>query len=273
MTYRRQLVPLVAAAALATAVRPAHAGIEMNGIEMNGVSLNDVMLGGTSLTGVHLEGSTIVGTRRDGTLVRGAALVGAKLKGRTTAGERVQVRLDGYSEAGDVASYDATYTLGEGDDGWQPVCAAGGSAVVLAGTWGADGARAASDELVTFACPGGALAKCVDFGYAPWRVGEDGRSLAPLHQACTRAIRADFCGDGTSHTRDQTRINLWDAAGVQPDAAEWTPEAEWAEDGARCVSGLATRADPPPACAAERVAEGCGAAGPTAGALLVTELP
>jgi hypothetical protein len=245
----------------------------MNGIEMNGVTLNDVTLGGSSLTGVHLEGSTIVGTRRDGTEVRGAALVGAKLKGWTAAGVRVLVRLDGYSVAGDVSSYDATYTYGESDDGWRPVCTSGASAVVLAGTWRADGAHAASGTLATFACPGGALAKCVDFGYAPWRAGVDGQSLAPLHQACTRAVRADYCGDGTSHTRDHTQINLWDAAGVQADGTDWTPEAEWTEDGARCLSGLATRAESPPSCEAEKVVEGCGAAGPAAGALLVTELP
>ena len=264
---------MLAAAVLAVGARPAGAGVEMNGVEMNGVSLNDATLGGSSLTGVHLEGSTLVGTRRDGTVATGAAFVGAKLKGWTSTGLRVQVRIDGYSEAGDVSSYDATFATDQKENDWRPVCTSGAAAVVLSGTWQADGSRRPSDTVVTFACPGGALAKCVNFGYAPWRVLEDGTSVAPYHQACTRAIRADYCGDGTSHTQDNTAIDLYDAAGVQADAAEWTPEAEWTEDGASCLSGLVTRATAPVSCEAEKVVAGCGAAGPSGGSLLVTELP
>lgn len=265
-----RMIVALALPVLALVAGPARAGVEMNGMEMNGVSLNDdVTLEGSTLTGVHLEGSTLTGTRRDGSIVTGAGFVGAKLKGWTPGGVRVQVRIEGYSEAGDVSSYDATYAT---EDGWRPVCTSGGSAVLLSGTWNDDGSRTPDDAVVTFACPGGALAKCVDMGYAPWR-SVDGISLAPHHQACTRAIRADYCGDGSSNTQDQHPINIFDVVGVQADAVEWTPEAEWNEDGATCLSGLATRATAPVTCEAEKVARGCAAGAPSAGARLVTELP
>jgi hypothetical protein len=244
----------------------------MNGIEMNGVSLDDVTLGGSTLTSVHLEGSTFTGTRRDGTIVTGADFVGAKLKGSTVAGAKVQVRIDGYALAGDVSSYAASFAYDDGDGGWRPVCTSGGDATPLYGTWGADGSKTANDKVVTFACPGGALAKCVNFGYAPWR-SQGGTALAPYHQACTRAIRADYCGDGTAYTQDGNVIDLYDTIGVLNDAAAWTPEAEWNEGGAACLSGLATRATAPVTCEAQKLDPLCGASGPSAGALLVTELP
>jgi hypothetical protein len=261
-----------AAVALFAIARPARAGMEMNGMEMNGVSLNDVTLDGATLTGVHLEGSTLTGTQRDGAVVTGAALVGARLKGWTSSGAKVQVRIDGYSEAGDVSSYAATFATDAAEDDWHPICETGGDAVPLYGTWNADGSKTSSGSVITFACPGGALAKCIDFGYAPWR-SSNGTSLARYHQACTRAIRADYCGDGTSYTQNGNAIDLYDAIGVQADTESWTREAEWSDEGATCMSGLASRAQGPVSCEAQKVAPSCGAGGPGAGSLLVTELP
>lgn len=273
MTSSIRMLAVLTAAVLAIGARAAHAvnGIEMNGVEMNGVSLNDVTLGGTSVTNVHLDGSTLTGARRDGTVVTGADLVGARLKGWTVSGAKVHVRIDGYSQAGDVSSYAASFAYAD-EDRWQPVCTSGGEAIPLNGTWNADGSKNSSDSVVTFACAGGALAKCINVGYAPWR-SQDGASLAPYHQACTRAIRADYCGDGTSYTQDGNQIGLYDAIGVQGDGIAWTPEAEWNEGGAACLSGLATRATVPVTCEAQKLDPLCGASGPSAGSLLVTELP
>ena len=51
-------------------------------------------------------------------------------------------------------------------------------------------------------------------------------------------LRADFCGDGTSHTQDGTGVNLWDDPGIQQKAYTplWLFEAEWGVGGATCVS-------------------------------------
>ncbi len=272
MTSADRMLAVLAVTVLAVGARAARAGIEMNGIEMNGVSLNDATLGGSSLTDVRLDGSTLTGTRGDGTVVTGADFVGARLKGWTVDGRKVHVRIDGYSQAGDISGYDASFAYSDEDDVWQPVCTSGGEAVPLYGTWNADGSKTASDSVVTFACPGGALSKCVNFGYAPWR-SQDGTSLAPYHQACTRAIRADYCGDGTSYTQDGNTIDLYDTIGVQADTQPWTAEAEWNEGGAACMSGLATRATVPVTCEAQKLDPLCAASGPSASSLLVTELP
>ena len=67
---------------------------------------------------------------------------------------------------------------------------------------------------------------------APFRCGIT--SLADYHQACTRMLRADYCGDGTPHTVDGTLINIYDGIGIQRDTDDWAFEAEWTTTGARC---------------------------------------
>jgi hypothetical protein len=265
------------AALLLGAVRalaaPLANGTDLNGTDLNGVELNGASLGGSRLENVHLEGSTLVGVRPDGTVLSGADLVGAILVGRTEGGAPVQVRIDGYAESGDVSRYEASFnsaTSGVPGAGgsWEPVCASG-PAAALSGVWNADGSRTADAGRVTFACPGGALAKCVDLGYAPWR------GLESHHQACTRAIRADYCGSGSSYTQNGRPIDMWDRVGVQADTEAWTPEAEWGEGGAVCMTGEATRATVPVACEAQLLLDsGCGKPNRSApGGLLVTELP
>ena len=54
---------------------------------------------------------------------------------------------------------------------------------------------------------GGAIAKCVLWGYRPWAT-YNGTPLAQYHQACTRMVRADYCGTGTSYTVTGNRISV-----------------------------------------------------------------
>jgi ADYC domain len=96
----------------------------------------------------------------------------------------------------------------------------------------------------TFACENGAIAKCIGWGYKPW-AKKDGHSLADLHQACTRMARADYCGDGRSHTREDNPIDMYDGLAVLTRATEasagWEParasfEAAWSPQGALCLA-------------------------------------
>jgi hypothetical protein len=73
-------------------------------------------------------------------------------------------------------------------------------------------------------------AKCRELGYS---------SKPELLQACVRAMRADYCGDGISHTVAGTPINLYDQVGIQSDNSDWKVEAEWTKHGAACVSSTA----------------------------------
>jgi hypothetical protein len=126
---------------------------------------------------------------------------------------------------------------------WMPVCdgdAGPTAGVFVDGLWHADGAR--EDGGYTFSCLDGVIAKCMrGWGYKPWKTltsKEHGEvSLAPLHQMCTRAARADYCGDGNVHTRDGTLVDIFDGYGfnVRNESLPFTAESGFDEDHARWV--------------------------------------
>jgi len=132
---------------------------------------------------------------------------------------------------------------------WENPCVGTGQepnppATALRGYWDEAGRHHDDPNRFTFACRHGALARCIDWGYRPW-AKKNGRSLAPFHQACTRMARADYCGDGRSHIRQETPIDMYDGLGINVRTREasrnWDPdraafEAAWAPDGAVCVA-------------------------------------
>ena len=165
----------------------------------------------------------------------------------------------------DVVLYEVSYGAEH-----EPLCgrdAAGAPvlATALANTWDAEtGARIDSADRFTFACQGGALYKCVEAGYKPWRSVETAEgvvSLADYHQACTRMLRADYCGDGRSFTRDGTEIDIHDILGVQTsDSAErpsFVHEAAWGPNGATCIAKTRFRLPELPQCVVDRISDTC----------------
>ena len=251
-------------------------GRELNGRELNGRELSDARLGGRPIA-VTLQGSELVGTRRDGAVVRGTDLRGVRftLVGDGSTREvQVDSVIQGVGAEQDVWRYGVSLRIGGGS---VPVCGrdASGAAILaipLAGLWdyrvGVPGGGSHRDGAgaLTFACGGGVLAHCVTSGYAPWRTrrvatsgGAREISLADHHQACTRLLRADFCGDGRSFTVEGTVINLYDGAGVQRDTEAWPFEAEWNPDGARClVNRRITGSATVPRCARDLTDARCG---------------
>ena len=89
---------------------------------------------------------------------------------------------------------------------------------------------------MTFACLNGAIGKCAYWGYEPWR-SVAGQSLEPYHETCTRMVRLDYCGDGTSLTSTGVRINVYDPLGVLTDTESWPFESTWNATGGHCGSG------------------------------------
>lgn len=123
---------------------------------------------------------------------------------------------------------------------WRELCKPGphglALAVPVAGTWSATGRfRPSQDGSFTFNCTSGAHVKCLRIGYAPWKTDADGRSLAPLHQACTRMMRADYCGTGQPFTVAGTRIQVLDPT-RETGTLHGRFEAVWGPDGAICIS-------------------------------------
>ncbi|WP_428265168.1 ADYC domain-containing protein [Haliangium sp.] len=138
--------------------------------------------------------------------------------------------------------YSAAGDPGEGD--WINVCAPDSSGVAMGmfvdGQWDAYGDYQPGGY--TFSCTAGVIAKCArDWGYKPWKTlpaptaGLVG--LQPLHHACTRAARADYCGDGNAHTQDGTMIDMFDVYGFNLRELDsgFTRESGFDTDGARWV--------------------------------------
>lgn len=126
----------------------------------------------------------------------------------------------------------------------QPLCGtdATGSPVLairLPGTWDhrsgvpGGGDHEANDEQFTLACQGSTLEKCAQL-YSSWT----STRAAAAFQTCTRALRADYCGDGTPHTSPGVRIDIKDRLGREfdPGSISWTNEAVWGEQGAGCLA-------------------------------------
>ena len=162
----------------------------------------------------------------------GAIEVGMTLATRDEHGAPLTLRIDAIARDpgdDDVYLYDVSFRTPGGL--WEPYCEPDAehriSAVVVKGGWDAAGDYIASDA-VTFACTNGAIAKCVRWGYKPWKTG-----LAAYHQTCMRVVLADYCGDGRAHTRDGTRINVYDRLGIETrDDLPGTFEAAWTPSGA-----------------------------------------
>lgn len=235
-------------------------GESLNGERLNGERLNGERLNGERLNGERLNGQSLNGERLNGgtlhalngvrlALADGSAVV-AMQEGRLVAGEHASVdaladvELLGFSRSGEafsvriesVTSVDGTERISIVAGG-APVCDEGLAGMFVLGHWDETGAHAIDGDELTYACMNGVIAKCVDWGYAPWNVGAD------LHQTCTRLARADYCGDGHSWTMNGTLIDLYDTLGVQDPVhdPELSFEAAWGEDGALCVN--ATRWD------------------------------
>jgi len=254
-------------------------GMSLNGMSLNGMSLNGMSLNGMSLNGMSLNGSQLGGVTGGGQAVSGSGLVGATMVGQLSGGGSLSLRIDSASTlAGpnsDVWAYGVSYQT---DDGWNPLCGTSGGAPVLAvpltGTWNygvgvaGGGSWSSNGSAFTFGCRGTALAKCVELGYKPWQTVA-GTSMRSYHQACTRMLRADYCGDGTSWTTDGTPINLYDDLDIQTDAASWLVDAEWDADGALCTNNIRDFQSGTPACVADLHDDECGNF--SGGALLIDE--
>ena len=272
-------------------------GKSLNGKSLNGKSLNGSALGTaivwTSLQGVKLNGSTLLdaawieGTELVGrvgsSIKRGADFHQAEFQALSDTGRPLRLRaahIAAPAASGEPWRYTVEYL--DTDNRWYPTCLDGTAArasVAIAGWWspeeGTPGAGGRTDDPArfTFACPtGGAIGKCIELGYQPW-AQVAGTSLAGHHESCVRAIRADYCGDGVTHTTDGKLINIHDGLGVQLDTEDWRIEAEWDEAGARCFSPNNRSLDHL-SCFKARTSSSCGKASNfAAGSLLMTEMP
>jgi hypothetical protein len=83
---------------------------------------------------------------------------------------------------------------------------------------------------IFFGCTAAAIGKSAVWGYSPWATDAD------MHQTASRAVRADYCGDGTPYTTAGTPLQLHDRLGIIDFAyPQAETEAMWGPEGALCV--------------------------------------
>jgi len=140
-------------------------------------------------------------------------------------------------------------------------CGTKGGAVVLAG--GFNKARIHQDvAAISFGCADAIALKCLFWGYNPGNVGSSPDWM--YHQVCIKMGGADYCGTGTSYTRELTPIEIRDNKAsygsddlpelVHPvpmpgDPDEFYIEAGWDKDGLPiCLSRSRWEALPPDPC-------------------------
>ena len=176
--------------------------------------------------------------------VAGEGFIGATLEGIDENGAPFDILIadietDPDDPSGEILLY--TLLVQATDGTMQNLCETDAdgiaAATFLAGTWDDSGARNGATDLVTIGCTVGVLAKCMRWGYKPWKT-VNGIALADHHQACTRMARADYCGDGLPHTHDGTLIDVWDSVPIQQrdPVLGMLYEASWTTAGAYCVS-------------------------------------
>ncbi|HEY8375330.1 MAG TPA: ADYC domain-containing protein, partial [Nannocystis sp.] len=142
------------------------------------------------------------------------------------------------SEYDDVFFTDLAVKIGPGP--WESFCKDAYDndveAIAIPGYFNpADASWHDDSSAIAFACRGTAAGKCVEWGYRMWAT-HGGASLADYYRACTRMVRADYCGNGVSHTVNGNPIDVSDAAGVQTPETNWPVEAKWGPDGAVCLN-------------------------------------
>jgi hypothetical protein len=197
------------------------------------------------LKSTEIVGTTIQVSLQSGKVLRTPDLVGAMLDldiaGIGPTAVRIDsVRPDPRDESGEILLYHMS-TRDGGTGNWIPACDldpdGNSDGFPLQGKWDNTGHRVSAEGL-TLACTSGALAKCVRFGYKPWKTLADGTALSRYHEACVHMVRADYCGNDSATTRNGTPIDVFDDIGIEkPEMQQVFPfEAAWDEHGAVCVA-------------------------------------
>lgn len=225
-----------------------HSGLRTQGKKMQGTSLQSIQLlsatlGARPITGLTLHATSFSG-RVGAQTLSGIDFVGAELQAVDALGNAQQVTIQSITNdpqdlSGETLLYGLMITnLASGAS--QNACEADANGVQLAipvpGIWSATGAHMDSASEFTFGCTSGVIAKCVRWGYRPWQ-SSGSQPLAAYHQICTRLARADYCGDGQTHTQEGTQVDVYDDLQVLTPVANsgLIFDAAWTEDGAYCI--------------------------------------
>ena len=218
-----------------------------NHVTFVGGVVDSVKIGGAAINTLTVVDGTLTGVRSTDNAELSAAsdFKDAVLKGRLSDGSDIDLRIDDvvYDSTYQVYLYTISMSVDEGFS-WGSLCPAGVGAIPFTSLWSSSNQRISEPGLFTWACDGAALAKCFKWGYDPGKVKteSDGlgdsksQNLADWHQACSRTVTADYCGNGVAHTRTGTAIDIYDNLSIQSrEGSLPATEADWGIDGAHCI--------------------------------------
>jgi hypothetical protein len=111
------------------------------------------------------------------------------------------------------------------------------NAIPIPGHWDEQGAYVPDTTMFSFACLEAGAPLCL-------RWGTTDEGATETYQACARMMRADYCGDGKSHTLEGTLVKplkRGDPTSTANDPGHF--EAAWRPDGALCRDHVRWRGD------------------------------
>jgi hypothetical protein len=197
------------------------------------------------ISSAFVRGTRLFVKAKDGQLVSGKRLIGAIIVGIGPDGKQehfkiLNVEPDKDDPTGEVELY--TFHMRDPVSGeWKDPCPSGSTGAAkgfpIEGTWDDRGNHLKSDHF-SITCAHAPMGKCVRWGYKYWKAGPGGKSLWDYYQACYRMTRADYCGDGITHTEDGRAIDLFDNLDLNREdpTIKLQFEAAWGRDGALCVA-------------------------------------
>ncbi|MFO1493576.1 MAG: ADYC domain-containing protein [Lysobacterales bacterium] len=228
-----------------------------------------------SAQGLRVDGTEPVAVDDQGEVRRGAELAGAELD----LGRLGVLRIERVTQDSAARFPEQTWLIEaqwRRDSGEASVCPPDAKgerrALMFQGYLDADMRYVDAPERFSISCLSGAQAKCLRWGYLPWRKSPAGAgTLAPYFESCLRMARADYCGNDQPTTRQGTAIDIYDHIGIQqptPGLVDYSFEAGWSPAGAVCVHhprivdnlALAELARNCPRLAAATLGEDCDAA-------------
>jgi hypothetical protein len=190
--------------------------------------VSDAAWGPRGAVAVEVVGASLSATDSSGTYTgTDARFVGVRFTG--VGGGEVEITRATRSNVSGVTYYTLRYR-GTPSSAWTGYCSGGAATVPLHGHWTRTGLHVDDAHAIAFACADSVAYKCTSWGYVADTVPT--MAIWREHQACTRMARADYCSDGTSHTREGTLIDIFDGDGatswpspVVTNPASWPPPA------------------------------------------------
>lgn len=192
----------------------------------------------------RVEGTQLVVETADGRTLRNAEVEGHELDlGALGVWRILRVTRDAEARFVDETWLVDAQMQAPGGASFVNACANGpnqdGRAILYSGYLDAELRYVDDPARFSISCVSGVEAKCLRWGYLPWRDSPIGaKRLAPYFETCLRLARADYCGDGQATTREGTAIDAYDTVGIMqrtPNLPDFAFEAGWTPQGAVCA--------------------------------------